>query len=169
MYSQGSNGLGMGQGGGPPVLGPGFSLPPGAVILSGFPGTIDMAALGGMDLSQLNMMGGMQVMAAPPGMHLGGGGMGGGGGDESTQFYKTRLCHKWQEGKCNFGPTCKYAHGEGDLRPEAPARPGLKLAVLKYGSGGVARQLVSRQEIVKFVCARGGKALAELAERERGA
>jgi hypothetical protein len=26
---------------------------------------------------------------------------------------------RWQEGKCHFGPTCKYAHGDGDLRPDA--------------------------------------------------
>jgi hypothetical protein len=45
------------------------------------------------------------------------------------------------------------------------AHPRLKLAVLKYGSGGVAQQLVSRQEIVKFVCARGSKALGELADK----
>lgn len=41
-------------------------------------------------------------------------------------------------------------------------QPGLKVAVLKYGSGGVARQLVTRGEIVKFVSARGSKALGEM-------
>ncbi|KIZ06139.1 hypothetical protein MNEG_1824 [Monoraphidium neglectum] len=45
------------------------------------------------------------------------------------------------------------------------AHPRLKLAVLKYGSGGVGRQLVARPEIVKFVSARGFKALAEIADR----
>lgn len=39
---------------------------------------------------------------------------------------------------------------------------GMKVAVLKYGTGGVARQLVTRGEIVKFVAARGTKALAEM-------
>jgi hypothetical protein len=46
------------------------------------------------------------------------------------------------------------------------AHPRLKLSVLKYGSGGVAQQLVARSEIVKFVCARGTKALGELAGGE---
>lgn len=40
--------------------------------------------------------------------------------------------------------------------------PGLKVAVLKYGTGGVAKQLTTRGEIIKFVSARGSKALGEL-------
>lgn len=47
------------------------------------------------------------------------------------------------------------------------SQPRLKLAVLKYGSGGVGGQLVARPEIVKFVCARGFKALAEIADAAR--
>eukprot|EP00197_Chlamydomonas_leiostraca_P002398 CAMPEP_0202858516 /NCGR_PEP_ID=MMETSP1391-20130828/1014_1 /ASSEMBLY_ACC=CAM_ASM_000867 /TAXON_ID=1034604 /ORGANISM="Chlamydomonas leiostraca, Strain SAG 11-49" /LENGTH=627 /DNA_ID=CAMNT_0049537441 /DNA_START=96 /DNA_END=1979 /DNA_ORIENTATION=+ len=31
-------------------------------------------------------------------------------------FYKTRICNKWREGHCPFGDTCKYAHGEHELR-----------------------------------------------------
>lgn len=46
--------------------------------------------------------------------------------------------------------------------------PRLKLAVLKYGSGGVAKQLTVRPEIVKFVCARGTKALSEMAQNAEG-
>lgn len=29
----------------------------------------------------------------------------------------------WQEGKCHYGPTCKYAHGEGDLRAPGAGGP----------------------------------------------
>jgi hypothetical protein len=50
----------------------------------------------------------------------------------------------------------------------ASADPRMRLAVVKYGSGGVARQLVGRPEIVKFVCARGAKALSELADHAAG-
>jgi hypothetical protein len=39
---------------------------------------------------------------------------------------------------------------------------GLKVAVLKYGTGGVSQQLTTRGEIVKFVSARGNKAMQEL-------
>lgn len=40
--------------------------------------------------------------------------------------------------------------------------PNLKTTVLKYGTGGVSKQLVGRIEIVKFISARGNKALADM-------
>eukprot|EP00882_Tetradesmus_deserticola_P015214 GHRQ01016203.1.p1 GENE.GHRQ01016203.1~~GHRQ01016203.1.p1 ORF type:complete len:193 (+),score=87.77 GHRQ01016203.1:48-626(+) len=43
-----------------------------------------------------------------------------------------------------------------------PVQQGLKVAVLKYGTGGVSKQLTTRGEIVKFVSARGSKAMLEL-------
>jgi hypothetical protein len=63
-------------------------------------------------------------------------------------------------------PDSDDAAADHILKPApCPSHPDMKLAVLKYGSGGVARQLVLRPEIVKFVAARGSKALAELADR----
>jgi hypothetical protein len=44
----------------------------------------------------------------------------------------------------------------------SPVQQGLKVAVLKYGTGGVSKQLTTRGEIVKFVSARGSKAMQEL-------
>lgn len=48
----------------------------------------------------------------------------------------------------------------------AASLPDLKLSVLKYGTGGVCKQLTTRPEIVKFVCARGTKALSEIAAQD---
>lgn len=31
-------------------------------------------------------------------------------------YWKTRICTKWQDGHCPFGDSCKYAHGEYELR-----------------------------------------------------
>jgi hypothetical protein len=44
----------------------------------------------------------------------------------------------------------------------SPVQQGLKVTVLKYGTGGVSKQLATRGEIVKFVSARGSKAMQEL-------
>lgn len=43
-----------------------------------------------------------------------------------------------------------------------PVDDGLKVAVLKYATGGVASQLISRGEIIKFVSQRGVKAMADM-------
>ena len=41
--------------------------------------------------------------------------------------------------------------------------PNMRAAVLKHATGGVAAQLISRAEIIKFVSQRGAKALSEIA------
>ncbi|KAJ9528442.1 hypothetical protein QJQ45_020276, partial [Haematococcus lacustris] len=38
------------------------------------------------------------------------------GGEDPAVFYKTRICNKWREGTCPYPETCKYAHGEHELR-----------------------------------------------------
>jgi hypothetical protein len=40
--------------------------------------------------------------------------------------------------------------------------PDLKVAVLKYATGGVASNLITRGEITKFVAQRGVKAIADM-------
>ncbi|BDA44874.1 probable mRNA decay activator protein ZFP36L1 at N-terminal half [Coccomyxa sp. Obi] len=47
-------------------------------------------------------------------------GDGPGASRQDSVFYKTRMCHKWQEGRCTFGDRCNYAHGEAELRPLPP-------------------------------------------------
>jgi hypothetical protein len=76
--------------------------------------------MGAMPLMGAGAMGGMAGMAGMGGMPAGMGMMGqamGGMPTGDNQFFKTRMCRAWQEGKCNYGPGCRYAHGEGDLRP----------------------------------------------------
>lgn len=52
----------------------------------------------------------------PSGPNPGSGG-GSGGDDRMGQaYYKTRMCHAWQAGRCNYGDGCKYAHGEMDMQ-----------------------------------------------------
>ncbi|KAL6762153.1 hypothetical protein V8C86DRAFT_2521547 [Haematococcus lacustris] len=49
-------------------------------------------------------------MSHPPGGHRD-------GRDPSTSiFYRTRICNEWADGRCRFGDTCRYAHGESQLR-----------------------------------------------------
>lgn len=65
---------------------------------------------------------------------------------------------------------------ESDTPPDAVAAaqstlsatgaPGLKLSVLKYGSGGVAAALVGQQQINNYVRVRGTRALDDLAAQE---
>jgi hypothetical protein len=39
-----------------------------------------------------------------------------GGAKVPHVFWKTRMCHKWEQGKCADSAVCKYAHGETELR-----------------------------------------------------
>ncbi len=36
---------------------------------------------------------------------------------ETSPYFKTTACEHFERGKCQFGTTCSYAHGAGDLRP----------------------------------------------------
>eukprot|EP00798_Chlamydomonas_sp_ICE-L_P004354 gene4354-14474_t len=68
---------------------------------------------GGMGMGHHGGMGG--GMGGP----MGGGGMGGVPFDTQL-LYKTKMCMKWQEGSCSYGETCKYAHGDHELRVLGP-------------------------------------------------
>lgn len=101
----------------------------------------------GMGMGMPNMMPGM-MPGAPQGMGMGAGPQSAGAMIDMNdgKFYKTKLCHKFMEGKCNYGPTCKYAHGEGDLRqggmggPPAPRPTGAGKVMTPHGPamGGAA-------------------------------
>lgn len=61
----------------------------------------------------------------PPPAGLGGGNEGPQAGKQGQQgdpaaaqrFFKTRLCNKFMNtGSCQYGETCKYAHGPSDIR-----------------------------------------------------
>lgn len=44
---------------------------------------------------------------------------------QPNQFYKITLCKHWLEnGSCDFGEECHYAHGEADLRSVATSSEG---------------------------------------------
>lgn len=34
-----------------------------------------------------------------------------------NRFYKTKLCRFYQNGNCYHGTSCRFAHGESELRP----------------------------------------------------
>ncbi|TRY72429.1 hypothetical protein TCAL_14906 [Tigriopus californicus] len=62
----------------------------------------------------------MEMMRAqgPPG------GMGGpvppvhmGGAPRNGDFFKVSMCKNMEQGECQFGPTCRYAHHPSELRP----------------------------------------------------
>lgn len=42
-------------------------------------------------------------------------------------FYKTRLCEKFEAGKCAYEDGCNFAHGQAELRLPLPVPPGLIL------------------------------------------
>lgn len=116
MMMGGMGGPGMGRMGGPmmggPPMGPGMGGPGMGPPMMGGPGM------------------GPPMMGGPPGAPMmggggGGGGAGGGGEERGGAFYKTRMCHAWQAGRCKYGETCKYAHGEADVQraPPGASRP----------------------------------------------
>lgn len=35
-----------------------------------------------------------------------------------TNKYKTELCRNWEEGHCEYGDKCTFAHGSTELRPK---------------------------------------------------
>eukprot|EP00392_Amoebophrya_sp_AT5.2_P005457 g5466.t1 len=39
-------------------------------------------------------------------------------------LYKTRICQKWQNGRCQWGNNCHYAHGASELRAPMPTPVG---------------------------------------------
>eukprot|EP00995_Heteronema_vittatum_P008049 NODE_3218_length_691_cov_587.359813_g2288_i0.p1 GENE.NODE_3218_length_691_cov_587.359813_g2288_i0~~NODE_3218_length_691_cov_587.359813_g2288_i0.p1 ORF type:complete len:225 (-),score=92.07 NODE_3218_length_691_cov_587.359813_g2288_i0:17-598(-) len=47
------------------------------------------------------------------------GGMGGGMGMMGMTNAKTKLCTNFAAGTCTFGPKCRFAHGEHELRPKS--------------------------------------------------
>lgn len=47
--------------------------------------------------------------ALPPGMRA-----------EKMHLYKTTYCKRWEQGQCQFGAACHFAHGERDLRGRPP-------------------------------------------------
>ena len=52
------------------------------------------------------------------------------GDQESNPMFKTSLCNNFmQQGECKFENSCRFAHGEGELRP-APQGGS------NYGGGG---------------------------------
>lgn len=82
-------------------------------------------------------MRGPEMMPMRGGMGSSGfGGSGGGGDDRSgTAYYKTRMCHAWQAGKCNYGDSCKYAHGESDMQRNSSSQPERKEVERPYSKG----------------------------------
>lgn len=38
-------------------------------------------------------------------------------------LYKTTYCKRWEQGNCNFGAACHFAHGDRDLRGNRPLKP----------------------------------------------
>lgn len=68
----------------------------------------------GMHGMHAGMNAGMGAAGMPGTMH---GAAAGGGPDSKGQYWKTRICHKWQNSCCNLvAEACRYAHGDADLR-----------------------------------------------------
>ncbi|KAF5834777.1 hypothetical protein DUNSADRAFT_8418 [Dunaliella salina] len=80
-----------------------------------------LAAGGGMGMNPMmgGMMGAMGGMMGDMSGAAGGAAGAGGPAAEGGIYFKTRICNKWKEGLCPFSETCKYAHGESDLRTVA--------------------------------------------------
>lgn len=120
----GMGGPGMGHMSGPMMGGgPGSMMPgPPLGMMPGPPGMPGPGMRGpGMPL----MRGSMGFPGPNPGINQSGGGSGSAEDRSGQAFYKTRLCHAWQAGKCNYGDECKYAHGETDMQRPASDRKDL--------------------------------------------
>eukprot|EP00439_Symbiodinium_sp_Y106_P084785 s340_g26.t1 len=48
---------------------------------------------------------------------------------DKAHLYKTSFCKRWEQGNCNFGSACHFAHGERELRGRMPSQ-GLGLGCL---------------------------------------
>jgi hypothetical protein len=68
-------------------------------------------------------------------------------------IYDTEHPESMEDPACCIAP-CVTKNG--------PTEEGLKVAVLKYATGGVASNLITRGEITKFVAQRGVKAIADM-------
>lgn len=76
------------------------------------------------DIAQSGVGNGMMplppMMFAPPGGMPQGGmmqiGVGNNQRSQNEGFFKTKLCQRYQEGRCTRGSTCNYAHGAHELR-----------------------------------------------------
>lgn len=71
----------------------------------------------------------------PPGVHPG-----------KEHLYKTSYCKRWEQGNCNFGSACHFAHGERELRGKPPKGSPAGTLSVQLASGRAppsARTLVS--------------------------
>ncbi|CAE7267817.1 uhpC, partial [Symbiodinium pilosum] len=44
---------------------------------------------------------------------------------DKAHLYKTSFCKRWEQGNCNFGSACHFAHGERELRGRLPSQAGM--------------------------------------------
>jgi len=51
-----------------------------------------------------------------------------------AHLYKTSYCKRWEQGNCNFGAACHFAHGDRDLRGGRARLPGATVAVAPQGA-----------------------------------
>lgn len=64
----------------------------------------------------------MEMEVAPPGPHPPdiGGSLPPGVRAGKEHLYKTSYCKRWEQGNCQFGASCHFAHGERELRGRPP-------------------------------------------------
>jgi hypothetical protein len=63
--------------------------------------------------------------------------------------YKTTMCHNWLNGQCDFGRSCSFAHGQGELRPtpvgECSNLPSQPKTLQALPEGAAAMQQMAQQ------------------------